>query len=346
MRRYPVVRVNPAGVEPARQRMSRAKEENPPLCGSLTRELRRSNLSRVVHSSISNHTQFMMAAEIFATYIPQLTMAFSAYGVQEIADECLREQLISENTYKRILDPESVKNESNIKKSEILLDALQTCVKRDASCFESLRLKILKPLGGQNKLVREIEEQLKVTMHMPPCKRHKVDESQNECAMETEPLDELFTDAQVQEIKVIQNFTPKLVTAISTCSVLAVSDRFLANGLISDGMYKRLLESPVPSDNKVRILLIAIKDAIHACNSCFEISMSILEKFPLCSDQVQAIRKKYQTFNSQSSPHATGNDQARLFTVIPEIRVIQKFTPELVSAISTCPPDSLYQISA
>ena len=69
--------------------------------------------------------------------------------------------------------------------------------------------------------------------------------------------------------------------------------------------------------------------------------MSILKTFPLCSDQVQAIRTAYQTFNSQSSPRATGSDQARLFTAIPEIRVIQQFTPELVSAISTCPPDSV-----
>ena len=64
-----------------------------------------------------------MASEILANYAPQLTMAFSAYGVQEISDQCLAEALISEDMYKRILD--SAQSESSIKKSKILLYALQ-----------------------------------------------------------------------------------------------------------------------------------------------------------------------------------------------------------------------------
>ena len=77
--------------------------------------------------------KFVMAKEILANYTPQLTMAFSAYGVQAISDQCLAEGLITKDTYKRALD--SAQSESNIKKSKILLCALQMCINSDESCF-------------------------------------------------------------------------------------------------------------------------------------------------------------------------------------------------------------------
>ena len=161
-----------------------------------------------------------MALEILVNYTPQLTMAFGAYGVQAISDQCLAEGLITEDTYKRVLD--SSQSESNIKKSKILLCALQTCVNSDESCFESV-LSVLKLLGSQNKLVSDIEDEY-LKLAIPQSKRCKMEESTTGCTMESEP-DELFTDAQVPEIKVIQKFTPQLVCAVSSCSVLEVSGR-------------------------------------------------------------------------------------------------------------------------
>ena len=368
-----------------------------------------------------------MAVEILAKYTRQLIMAFSAYGVQAISDQCLAEGLVAEDTYKRILD--SSPTESSDKMSRTLLCALQACVNSDASCFESV-LKVLKVLGSQTKLVLEIEsEYFKLTMppserptmeaeqlesfaeaqvpeikvihkftpqlvptdrigssnvlevsdqflakelitdgvykrslvleiegeyfklSMPPSKRC---ESPTDCAVETEQ-DEIFAEAQVPEINVIQKFTPQLVRAVGSCSVLEVSDQFLAKELITDGVYKRILESSRSSDDKVRILLIAVKDAIRTDSSCFEMAMDILKAFPLCSEVILGIESEYKKFTSQGSPNGkctTSDDQARprarhlAVHVSPEIRAIQKYTPELISAISTCLQEVSDQCSA
>jgi hypothetical protein len=285
-----------------------------------------------------------MAAKILVNYTPQLIMDFRAFGVQAIADECLHKELITEDTYKRVLDPQSVQDEleSNIKKSEILLAALQTRVNSDASCFESV-LDILKLLGSQNaKLISDIEEEY-FNLAMPPASKHcKIDESQADCTMETEP-DELFVDAHIPEIKVIHKFIRQLVRAISSCSVLEVSDKFLAAELITDGVNKQILERLVPNDNKARMLLNAIKDAIRADNSSFRKAMSILKALPLCSELVLAIENEYQKFPSQGNALNGNSDRGRPrsthLTVCPEIRVIQKYTPRLVGAIGTCLPE-------
>jgi hypothetical protein len=298
---------------------------------------------QVSYSAIA--TQLAMA-EILATYTPQLIMDFRAYGVQAIADKCLHEKLITEDTHKRVLDPQSVQDEreSNIKKSTILLRALQTCVERDASCFESL-LNVLKLLDSQNaELVSEIKEEYYFKLAMSPAsKRRKNVESQADCTMETKP-NELFIDAHVPEIKAIQIFITQLVGAISTCNVVEVVGQFLAKELITDGVYKRILEArSEPNDSKIRMLLIVIMDAIHVDNSSFRKAMNILKEFPLCSEQVKAIENEYQKFISQGNPLNGNIDRDRPrsthLTVCPEIRVIQKYTPELISAICTCLPE-------
>lgn len=278
-----------------------------------------------------------MAGEILATYTPQLTMAFSTYGVQAISDQCLAEGLITEDTYKRVLD--SAENESKFKitKSKILLRALQTCVNGDESCFDSV-LNVLRVLGSKDKLVLDIEDEyLKLTI--PQSKRCKIEESPTDHTTESEP-DEYFIDAQVPEIRVLQKFTPELVIAVSSCGVLKVLDQFLAKEIITDGVYKRILESARSDDDKVRILLSAVKDTIRIDSSCFKTTLNILKEFPLSSKLTLGIDSEYQKFISQDSLRGkcvTGKDQTRLrdrhLPVSPEIRVIQKFTPELICAI-------------
>ena len=59
------------------------------------------------------------------------------------------------------------------------------------------------------------------------------------------------------EAKLIESFLPELVTAISDC-VQPVSDQCLAKGLIPDSVYMRVLESGGTSEDKVRILVLAV----------------------------------------------------------------------------------------
>ena len=285
-----------------------------------------------------------MAVEILTNFTPRLSVAFSLseYGVQEISDQCLSEGLITEEAYKSILD--SAQHKPPIEKFTILLCAVQACVRRDESCFESV-LNVLQKVLESHESVLDIEREYSKLCTMPQSKRRKMEESQAGCTtMESEP-DELFADTQVSpEIRVIQIFTPKLVSAVSD-SILAVSDQFLAKELIAVGVYKRILGSwSISNADKARILLNAVKDVIHTDKSCFETAMNILKALPICSELIIAIEAKYQKLTSQSNQLkgncATSSDQATLrarhFTVSPEIRVINKFTPQLINAISSC----------
>ena len=56
----------------------------------------------------------------------------------------------------------------------------------------------------------------------------------------------------------ITSFLPRLITAISDI-VQPVSDQCLAKGLIPDSVYKRVLESGGTSEDKARILILAVK---------------------------------------------------------------------------------------
>ena len=64
---------------------------------------------------------------------------------------------------------------------------------------------------------------------MPPPKRRKMRENPT---VKTE----LFTDAEVPEIRIIQKFTPRLVKVVSS-DVVEVAGQFLSKGLINDGVH-------------------------------------------------------------------------------------------------------------
>ena len=268
-----------------------------------------------------------MAIEILTRYTPELIAAFSlcGYGIHAISDLCLPGGLIAEDEYRSVID-----SESDIKKCETLLSALQRCVKQDETCFESVLSVLQKVLGSQNQWVLVIEDEY-YKDSTPPSKRRKTGESPTE--------QEYFADP---EIKAIQTFTPELIRAVDSCSISVVSNEFLAKELITDGMCRRILDPSILGDNKIRILLNAVKDAIRTDSSCFKMAMDILKAFPLCSEVILAIESKYKEFTSQGSPNGncgtTGNDQARPrhLTVSPEISVLQVFTPKLRSAIMTC----------
>ena len=79
------------------------------------------------------------------------------------------------------------------------------------------------------------------------------------------------------ESKVIRCFLPDLVTAVSDC-VHSVSDRCLAEGLIPDSTYRRVLESRETSEDKTRYLLLAVIKSTETNSRCFGILLNILEQ--------------------------------------------------------------------
>ena len=158
--------------------------------------------------------------------------------------------------------------------------------------------------------------------------------------------------------QILQEFTPKLVTAFSPC-IQPLLDQFIAIGLITDEVYQRVLESKFSSKDKARNILNAIKDVIETDDSCFRMVLSILKKTFGSEDKlVLELVDEYLKFVSQPPPpkrlrlrrvssdptiqlsangkHQVDNSEfnsVRCYTVLPEVRVVQLFTPELVSAL-------------
>ena len=79
------------------------------------------------------------------------------------------------------------------------------------------------------------------------------------------------------ETEVIKSFLPDLVTAISDC-VQPVSDQCLVKGLIPDSVYKRVLESGGTSEDKARILILAVKTSTETDGKSLEIFLKILDE--------------------------------------------------------------------
>ena len=295
---------------------------------------------------------FAMAATILADFESKLTWAFSCntlgtWSIEAIADQFLANGLIAEDAYRSILD--SALNGSKNAKSNILFGGIQWSVANDESCFETVLHTLNKVLGSQNKLVLDIKgkyDQLKCRIPQP--KRRKLEESSPVVqATNSHKLGEHFADAQIPEIKVIQKFTVEIVKALSTYSILKVSDEFLREGLITEGVYSRMLVRSTSDDNKARILLNAVKDTIRTDDKCFKTVLEILKALPF--ERVMSdIDTEYRKFASQSNPQeeslAGSYRRARnLTTVRKEISVVQKFTPELVNALSSCVMEVLDQ---
>ena len=77
--------------------------------------------------------------------------------------------------------------------------------------------------------------------------------------------------------QILQEFTPRLVAAFSSCIQLLL-DQFLAKELITDEVYDRILESPFSSKDKARNMLSAIKDVIRTEDNSFLTVLSILKE--------------------------------------------------------------------
>ena len=96
------------------------------------------------------------------------------------------------------------------------------------------------------------------------------------------------------EGEVINRFLPDLVTAVSD-SVLSVLDQCLAKGLISETVYKRVLESGGTSEDKARTLILAVKKSTETDSRCLEILLNILDHklpFAIRENLLSKIRKE------------------------------------------------------
>jgi hypothetical protein len=78
------------------------------------------------------------------------------------------------------------------------------------------------------------------------------------------------------EAKIIGDFFPKLITAVSAC-VQSVSDHCLAKGLIEGTTRRKVLESVGTENEKARILILAVSDNVSINPECFNAFMIVLE---------------------------------------------------------------------
>ena len=101
------------------------------------------------------------------------------------------------------------------------------------------------------------------------------------------------------EAKVVENFFPNLVTAISD-HIHSVSDHCLAKGLITNTVYKTVLQSSGTNDDKARTLMVSVLSIIEAdhadSSTCFGLLLTILnETLPPQSKGILSAMKKELT---------------------------------------------------
>ena len=133
------------------------------------------------------------------------------------------------------------------------------------------------------------------------------------------------------EIRVIQEFTPQLISTISSY-VQEVSDQCLAHGLISGSKYKQLLGIPklicVVHEDKVRMLLQTIKDNITMDRRCFKLFLDALSnEMPHASQSLlSSIKDEHHKLISipSAAPTQQQSEESDKFFVISEKNVLDK----------------------
>ena len=116
------------------------------------------------------------------------------------------------------------------------------------------------------------------------------------------------------EAEIIYKFLPNLVTAISD-NVQSVSDQCLAQGLIIEYTYKKVLESGGTSEDRARTLVLAVKNSTETDSRCLEILLGILDEnlpYTVKNKLLSKIRKEVT-----EKPKTCG-------AVVPSAQVIQQ----------------------
>ena len=99
------------------------------------------------------------------------------------------------------------------------------------------------------------------------------------------------------EAKVIQQFFPKLISAVGAC-VQNVSDHCFSESMIEETTQRKVLESAGTDADKARILMCAVRDTVARNSTCFNVFMNVLEKvLPRVDDSLLKAMKAAVTSN-------------------------------------------------
>ncbi len=99
--------------------------------------------------------------------------------------------------------------------------------------------------------------------------------------------------------QILTSFTPQLVVAL--CNIVQeVSDHCLSKQLIGNEVRKRILESTTTSEEQVRTLLTAVKDAVATDQTLFEVMMEILRNVAFSAQEGRRVPPFIQEMEEQS----------------------------------------------
>lgn len=151
-----------------------------------------------------------------------------------------------------------------------------------------------------------------------------------------------ITKSESPELEVIRTYWGQLVTAVSSC-VGSVSDYCLSEKLITVETYDNV--HTCASSCKTQMLLISVRDTISCNHGCFESLLEVLKKTLLPEDQelVSDMKKDHLKLMSSigleedlTSVTSKTNELDGLLGGSPEVIILQRFTADLVTAISGC----------
>ena len=127
------------------------------------------------------------------------------------------------------------------------------------------------------------------------------------------------------ESSILRRFLPDLVTAVSDC-VHSVSDRCLAEGLIPESIYRRVLESGGTSEDKTRSLLLAVIKSTETDSRCLGILLNILEQvLPYgVRDKLLSVIKKELTEQAECTSVVAMGHNSQSVTTQPGIPLISE----------------------
>ena len=227
-------------------------------------------------------------AEILTTFTPELVFAICD-RVQDVSDHCLGKQIISIEVYEKIL--QSTTTSDNAERARTLLIAVKDAVSTDQTVFEVMMEILTNVLfSAENvrlppfmlKMERQYED---LKWHSRSRKRKRTNSDPTEMDQElATPLkvSKLITNNQPDTIFIfskniiIEMFAERLISATSS-SITPLCDQYVANGLISNEVYRRLREAKGYSEqDKAISSLQAIMENIEKDDQCFDIFLTTL----------------------------------------------------------------------
>ena len=190
-----------------------------------------------------------------------LTAALSG-RIEALADQCWKCGLITKEHYRSILTA----NDDNKSSCARILHFVRKSIKGNCSKFQSFL----------NALNVVFEPQLVSDMRNHYNELVPPESCVPDPHVDTDINAKERTESKIAAQDIISVFTPDLVVAISEV-VNTVSDECLSEGLITRGLYKKLLHPNSGSANKARHLLVAVDDCIQTNPKTLKLFLNVLE---------------------------------------------------------------------